>query len=86
MAPEDHGLVRFIVRDTGSGVPLAKQAMIFDAFTQADSSTTRKFGGTGLGLAIVAKLVEMMEGRIWVESDGYSGSTFSFTAQLNAVA
>ena len=84
--PENQRLLRFSVRDTGPGVPPDKQGMIFDVFTQADSSVTRKFGGTGLGLAIVARLVEMMEGRIWVESDGHSGSTFCFTARLKALS
>jgi two-component system sensor histidine kinase/response regulator len=81
--PEDHGLLHFLVRDTGPGVPADKQTLIFDVFTQADNSITRKFGGTGLGLAIAARLVEMMDGRIGVESDGRSGSTFSFTARLS---
>jgi signal transduction histidine kinase len=70
--------LHFSVRDTGIGIPLDKQQSIFDAFSQADSATTRKFGGTGLGLTISAKLLQMMGGRIWVESEPGVGSCFHF--------
>jgi two-component system sensor histidine kinase/response regulator len=78
--------VQFAVQDTGIGIPDDKQAAIFEPFTQADGSTTRRYGGTGLGLTISRNLVDMMGGRLWLESAVGQGSTFYFSVTLQAPA
>jgi PAS domain S-box-containing protein len=76
-------VVHFIVSDTGIGIPPEKTKLIFDSFSQADTSTTREFGGSGLGLTISRSLVEMMGGKIWVESQVGQGSQFHFTIRVS---
>ena len=82
--PENEEQIRIhcSVRDTGMGIPPLQQRLIFEAFTQADASSTRRFGGTGLGLAISTRLVSLMSGHIWVDSEVDKGTTFHFTALL----
>lgn len=79
---ENRVILKFAVKDTGIGITPEQQERLFKPFIQADTSTTRKYGGTGLGLTICKSLVEMMQGRIWVESEPGKGSSFSFTASF----
>jgi signal transduction histidine kinase/ligand-binding sensor domain-containing protein/CheY-like chemotaxis protein len=85
-AREDHTVeLHFVVRDTGIGIAPEKQALIFEGFSQGDSSINRKHGGSGLGLAIAQQLVQLMGGKIWVESESGRGSAFHFTARVASV-
>ena len=79
MQTRDGIILHCSVADTGIGIPLEKQSEIFDVFTQADGSSTRKYGGTGLALTICSRLVKKMGGRIWVNSEPATGSKFHFT-------
>ncbi|HEV3140791.1 MAG TPA: response regulator, partial [Vicinamibacterales bacterium] len=81
-AAADATILHYFVSDSGIGIPREKQQAIFEPFKQADGSTTRRFGGTGLGLTISSTLVELMGGRIWLDSEPHEGSTFHFTARL----
>ena len=86
LAPGGATMMHFAVKDTGIGIAPNMQARIFDAFTQEDTSTTRRFGGTGLGLTITRHLVELMGGQIWLESTPGQGSVFHFTLPCNDLA
>jgi signal transduction histidine kinase/ActR/RegA family two-component response regulator len=81
---QEGSLLHFVVSDTGVGIPRDKLEAIFESFSQADLSTTRRFGGTGLGLTISRRLAEMMAGRMWAESELGKGSAFHFTARFGA--
>ena len=85
VTPPSGGL-HFSIRDTGIGIPKEKQQKVFEAFSQVDSSTTRRFGGTGLGLTISTRLIEMMGGRVWLESEVGVGTTFHFVVYLAPAA
>ncbi|MGH7870383.1 MAG: ATP-binding protein, partial [Candidatus Dormibacteraceae bacterium] len=79
---QDGYILQFVVEDTGIGIPAEKQKVIFEPFSQADGSFTRKYGGTGLGLTLASRIVAMMQGDIWVESEVGRGSSFHFTLRL----
>jgi signal transduction histidine kinase len=85
-APADDAVVRFSVVDTGIGISPEMQARVFEAFTQADGTTTRRFGGTGLGLTISLQLVTLMGGRMWLESTPGGGSAFHFSLPMQRLA
>jgi len=85
-APDGENELHFSVADTGIGIPAEKQKAIFEAFAQADGSTTRTHGGTGLGLSIASQLIQKMHGKIWLESKVGEGTTFHFTARLSVHA
>ncbi|HEY3216094.1 MAG TPA: response regulator [Candidatus Eisenbacteria bacterium] len=82
--PDDQVVLHFLVSDTGIGIPKEKLESVFEAFTQADNSTTRHYGGTGLGLTITKRLVGLMAGEVWAESELGRGTTFHFTARFGA--
>ena len=87
VAKEANGVIlRFVVSDTGIGIPIEKQQLIFEPFTQADNSSTRRFGGAGLGLTVSSLLVKMMGGQICVDSEVGEGSEFHFTLRLGKVS